>query len=90
MIQVAIYFLFQYKSLIFSKLPLIVLTGLLTILLEFCDFRLQLRKWGWMHHLARHAVACYLTRGDLVSRIFEFDELLTAMVWHKDIKISTT
>jgi len=25
----------------------------------------QLRKWGWMHHLARHAVACYLTRGDL-------------------------
>lgn len=28
---------------------------------------LQLRKWGWMHHLARHAVACFLTRGDLVS-----------------------
>ncbi|KAH7330834.1 hypothetical protein KP509_20G004300 [Ceratopteris richardii] len=25
----------------------------------------QLRKWGWMHHLARHAVACFLTRGDL-------------------------
>lgn len=20
---------------------------------------------GWMHHLARHAVACFLTRGDL-------------------------
>ncbi|KAJ9190081.1 hypothetical protein P3X46_001314 [Hevea brasiliensis] len=25
----------------------------------------QLRKWGWMHHLARHCVACFLTRGDL-------------------------
>lgn len=26
----------------------------------------QLRKWGWIHHLARHCVACFLTRGDLV------------------------
>ncbi|KAF6164526.1 hypothetical protein GIB67_025352 [Kingdonia uniflora] len=25
----------------------------------------QLQKWGWMHHLARHSVACFLTRGDL-------------------------
>ncbi|XP_010487391.1 PREDICTED: (6-4)DNA photolyase-like [Camelina sativa] len=25
----------------------------------------QLLKWGWMHHLARHCVACFLTRGDL-------------------------
>lgn len=25
----------------------------------------QLRRTGWMHHLARHAVACFLTRGDL-------------------------
>lgn len=25
----------------------------------------QLKKWGWMHHLARHCVACFLTRGDL-------------------------
>lgn len=25
----------------------------------------QLRKHGWLHHLARHAVACFLTRGDL-------------------------
>jgi hypothetical protein len=25
----------------------------------------QLREWGWMHHLARHSVACFLTRGDL-------------------------
>ncbi|KAH6756637.1 DNA photolyase family protein [Perilla frutescens var. hirtella] len=26
---------------------------------------MQLQKWGWMHHLARHCVACFLTRGDL-------------------------
>lgn len=25
----------------------------------------QLKREGWMHHLARHAVACFLTRGDL-------------------------
>lgn len=25
----------------------------------------QLKKDGWIHHLARHAVACFLTRGDL-------------------------
>ncbi|KAJ3174829.1 hypothetical protein HK101_010815 [Irineochytrium annulatum] len=25
----------------------------------------QLRKEGWIHHLARHATACFLTRGDL-------------------------
>ncbi|XP_072282574.1 cryptochrome-1-like [Pyxicephalus adspersus] len=25
----------------------------------------QLREEGWVHHLARHAVACFLTRGDL-------------------------
>ncbi|KAL0319172.1 UNVERIFIED_CONTAM: (6-4)DNA photolyase [Sesamum angustifolium] len=25
----------------------------------------QLQTWGWMHHLARHCVACFLTRGDL-------------------------
>lgn len=25
----------------------------------------QLRDEGWIHHLARHAVACFLTRGDL-------------------------
>jgi len=25
----------------------------------------QLHKVGWLHHLARHAVACFLTRGDL-------------------------
>jgi cryptochrome len=37
----------------------------------------QLRDEGWIHHLARHAVACFLTRGDLWQnwehgvRIFE-------------------
>ena len=25
----------------------------------------QLRQEGWIHHIARHAVACFLTRGDL-------------------------
>jgi len=25
----------------------------------------QLRATGWLHHLARHVVACFLTRGDL-------------------------
>lgn len=25
----------------------------------------QLNQEGWMHHLARHSVACFLTRGDL-------------------------
>lgn len=28
----------------------------------------QLRQQGWMHHLARHSVACFLTRGDLWCR----------------------
>ncbi|RVW81663.1 (6-4)DNA photolyase [Vitis vinifera] len=31
----------------------------------------QLRKWGWMHHLARHCVACFLTRGDLDEMFLE-------------------
>merc|ERR1711988_1776457 len=25
----------------------------------------QLKQTGWMHHLGRHAVSCFLTRGDL-------------------------
>jgi cryptochrome len=40
----------------------------------------QLRQWGWMHHLARHSVACFLTRGDLWVHWEKgrdvFDELL--------------
>ncbi|XP_023612447.1 cryptochrome-2 isoform X3 [Myotis lucifugus] len=40
----------------------------------------QLRQEGWIHHLARHAVACFLTRGDLwvswESGFRVFDELL--------------
>ncbi|EWM23893.1 6-4 photolyase [Nannochloropsis gaditana] len=37
----------------------------------------QLREEGWIHHLARHALACFLTRGDLWqsweegARVFE-------------------
>ncbi|EDQ87586.1 uncharacterized protein MONBRDRAFT_27108 [Monosiga brevicollis MX1] len=46
----------------------------------------QLRHEGWMHHLARHAVACFLTRGDLYqswehgARIFE--KHLVDADWH--------
>ena len=40
----------------------------------------QLRKEGWIHHLARHSVACFLTRGDLYISwergVEVFDELL--------------
>ncbi|CAI5500695.1 unnamed protein product [Closterium sp. Naga37s-1] len=45
----------------------------------------QLRQWGWMHHLARHCVACFLTRGDLLVH-WElgrdvFDRLLVDSDW---------
>ncbi|XP_041481476.1 cryptochrome-2-like isoform X1 [Lytechinus variegatus] len=40
----------------------------------------QLRNEGWIHHLARHSAACFLTRGDLwqswVKGQEVFDELL--------------
>ncbi|XP_054743519.1 cryptochrome-2 isoform X1 [Anastrepha obliqua] len=45
----------------------------------------QLRKEGWIHHLARHAVACFLTRGDLWISWEEgqkvFEELLLDQDW---------
>uniref|UniRef100_A0A182YTQ9 Cryptochrome/DNA photolyase FAD-binding domain-containing protein n=1 Tax=Biomphalaria glabrata TaxID=6526 RepID=A0A182YTQ9_BIOGL len=45
----------------------------------------QLRKEGWIHHLARHAVACFLTRGDLWISWEEgmkvFDEMLLDADW---------
>ncbi|CAI9734178.1 Hypothetical predicted protein [Octopus vulgaris] len=45
----------------------------------------QLRKEGWIHHLARHSVACFLTRGDLWLSWEEgmkvFDELLLDADW---------
>ena len=45
----------------------------------------QLRKEGWIHHLARHAVACFLTRGDLWCHWEEgqkvFEELLLDADW---------
>ena len=45
----------------------------------------QLRTEGWIHHLARHAVACFLTRGDLWQHWEDgaavFDELLLDADW---------
>ncbi|MGH0153994.1 UNVERIFIED_CONTAM: hypothetical protein FKN15_029433 [Acipenser sinensis] len=45
----------------------------------------QLRQEGWIHHLARHAVACFLTRGDLWLSWEEgmkvFEELLLDADW---------
>lgn len=45
----------------------------------------QLNRVGWMHHLARHAVACFLTRGDLwqswESGRDVFDRLLLDADW---------
>ncbi|XP_042266889.1 cryptochrome-2 [Thunnus maccoyii] len=45
----------------------------------------QLRHEGWIHHLARHAVACFLTRGDLwiswESGMRVFEELLLDADW---------
>ncbi|XP_070973134.1 cryptochrome-2 isoform X1 [Oncorhynchus clarkii lewisi] len=45
----------------------------------------QLRQEGWIHHLARHAVACFLTRGDLwiswESGMRVFEELLLDADW---------
>lgn len=45
----------------------------------------QLRLEGWIHHLARHAVACFLTRGDLWQSWEEgqkvFEELLLDADW---------
>ncbi|XP_061076158.1 cryptochrome-1-like [Conger conger] len=45
----------------------------------------QLRQEGWIHHLARHAVACFLTRGDLWISWEEgmkvFEEMLLDADW---------
>jgi len=45
----------------------------------------QLKKEGWIHHLARHSVACFLTRGDLWISWEEgmavFEELLLDADW---------
>lgn len=45
----------------------------------------QLREEGWIHHIARHAVACFLTRGDLWLSWEEgmkiFEELLLDADW---------
>lgn len=45
----------------------------------------QLRLEGWIHHLARHSVACFLTRGDLYQSwekgMEVFEELLLDADW---------
>merc|ERR1711865_81394 len=45
----------------------------------------QLAQEGWIHHLARHSVACFLTRGDLWQSWEDgarvFDELLLDADW---------
>ncbi|KAL4159541.1 hypothetical protein PRNP1_000118 [Phytophthora ramorum] len=45
----------------------------------------QLKEEGWMHHLARHSVACFLTRGDLyiswVRGLEVFQEYLIDHDW---------
>eukprot|EP00588_Corethron_pennatum_P021870 CAMPEP_0194331086 /NCGR_PEP_ID=MMETSP0171-20130528/54291_1 /TAXON_ID=218684 /ORGANISM="Corethron pennatum, Strain L29A3" /LENGTH=658 /DNA_ID=CAMNT_0039092413 /DNA_START=1 /DNA_END=1978 /DNA_ORIENTATION=- len=45
----------------------------------------QLRETGWLHHLGRHAVACFLTRGDLWQSWVEgaevFEEYLIDADW---------
>eukprot|EP00111_Clytia_hemisphaerica_P021300 TCONS_00062708-protein len=46
---------------------------------------IQLRQEGWIHHLARHSVACFLTRGDLYISWEEgmkvFEEYLLDADW---------
>ncbi len=44
----------------------------------------QLRQEGWIHHLARHAVACFLTRGDLW---ISWEEGMKVHLWHKGDKM---
>lgn len=41
----------------------------------------QLREEGWIHHLARHAVACFLTRGDLWVSWEEGMKVKKAVLW---------
>lgn len=45
----------------------------------------QLQAQGWLHHLGRHAVACFLTRGDLYQSweagARHFDRLLVDSDW---------
>jgi cryptochrome len=46
---------------------------------------IQLEKDGWIHHLARHSVACFLTRGDLFIHwewgMKEFEKKLLDADW---------
>jgi cryptochrome len=46
---------------------------------------IQLKQEGWIHHLARHSVACFLTRGDLFIHwewgMKEFEKKLLDADW---------
>ena len=45
----------------------------------------QLRTEGWIHHLARHSVACFLTRGDLWVSWERGQEVNTLIMIHLTI-----
>ena len=48
----------------------------------------QLRIDGWIHHLARHAVACFLTRGDLWQHWEEGAKVKFSLVYEKCINLN--
>ena len=43
----------------------------------------QLREEGWIHHLARHAVACFLTRGDLYQSWTKGQEVIKKKTFYR-------
>ncbi|CAH0483066.1 unnamed protein product [Peronospora belbahrii] len=44
---------------------------------------IQLKEEGWVHHLARHSVACFLTRGDLyISWVRGFEVFQEQLIDH--------
>lgn len=49
----------------------------------------QLRQEGWIHHLARHAVACFLTRGDLWISWEEGMKVFTCITTYKPNSITS-
>lgn len=49
----------------------------------------QLREVGWLHHLARHAVACFLTRGDLYLSWERGQEVFEELLLDQDTAINT-
>jgi cryptochrome len=49
----------------------------------------QLNEQGWIHHLARHAVACFLTRGDLYQHWEKGAEVFERLLIDADWSINT-